>query len=363
MGDGPRAVEGVDVTAGFWRGKRVLVTGHTGFKGGWLALWLQQLGADVTGIALPAPTDPSLFEAAHVAEGMRSLTGDIRDLAAVERAMRDHKPEVVLHLAAQALVRESYADPVGTYATNVMGTVHVLEAARRAGTVRALVVVTSDKCYKNLEWPWGYREQDELGGRDPYSNSKSCAELVSDAYRQAFDGPAIATARAGNVIGGGDWAADRLVPDAVRAAARGAPLELRNPDAVRPWQHVLEPLGGYLLLAERLWHDRTAHAEAWNFGPAEDDSRPVAWVAEHVQRRFDPDGPKWRQAGGTQPHEARTLRLDCAKARTRLGWQPRTDISVALDWTVTWYRAHQDGGDMRGLTLQQIAAFEALGGA
>lgn len=347
----------------FWHGRKVLLTGHTGFKGGWLALWLQRLGAEVTGLSLPAPTKPSLFESAEVAGGMRSIIGDIRDLAAVERALTDAKPEVVLHLAAQSLVRESYKDPVGTYATNVMGTVHVLDAARRTGSVRVVVVATSDKCYKNLEWPWGYREQDELGGRDPYSNSKSCAELVSDAYRQAFDGPAIATARAGNVIGGGDWAQDRLVPDAVRAAEQREPLELRNPEAVRPWQHVLEPLGGYLLLAERLWDDPRAHAEGWNFGPAEDDSRTVAWVAEHVQRRFGADHKGWVQANGSHPHEARTLRLDCAKARTRLGWQPRTDISVALDWTVKWYLAHRDGGDMRGLTEQQIAAFESLGAA
>jgi CDP-glucose 4,6-dehydratase len=354
-----RTLEGLTVTPGFWKDKRVLLTGHTGFKGSWLALWLQQLGARVTGLALPVPTEPAMFEAAGVAKGMTSLLGDIREIGTVDAAVAAHRPEIVLHLAAQALVRASYADPVGTYGTNVMGTVHVLDAVRRAGGARVVLVVTSDKCYRNREWPWGYRESDEVGGRDPYSNSKSCAELVTEAYRSSFRGAALATARAGNVIGGGDWAAERLVPDAIRAAVAGVPLRLRSPDAVRPWQHVLEPLGGYLLLAERLWEDGDAVAEAWNFGPAEDETRTVAWIADAVSRRWK-GATAWRREEGAQPHEAHVLRLDCAKARARLGWTPRIDVERALDWTVAWYRAHHGGADVRALTEEQIAAFVAI---
>lgn len=352
-------MESVEVNPSFWHGKRVLVTGHTGFKGSWLALWLQQLGAEVTGLALPPPTSPSMFEVANVSREMTSVIGDIRDPAIVEAAVAEHRPEVVLHLAAQALVRLSYQDPVGTYTTNVIGTVHVLEAVRRVGGVRALLVVTSDKCYRNREWPWGYREHDELGGRDPYSNSKSCAELVSEAYRASFEGCSIATARAGNVIGGGDWAPDRLVPDAIRAAAAGLPIRLRNPTAVRPWQHVLEPLGGYLLLAERLWDRGPEFAEAWNFGPRDEDVRTVSAIVEGVGDRWG-HAPAWQRADCAQPHEAHLLRLDCSKARTRLGWVPQIGIGQALDWTVAWYRAHYAGADLRSLTLAQIAAFASL---
>ncbi|HET7233281.1 MAG TPA: CDP-glucose 4,6-dehydratase [Longimicrobium sp.] len=354
-----RAVEGVVMAPEFWRGRRVLVTGHTGFKGSWLSLWLQRMGAQVTGYALAPDTTPSLFELARVEEGMDSVTGDVRDLDALAAAFAHARPEVVFHLAAQSLVRASYQDPVGTYATNVMGTVNVLEAARRAGGVRAVVVVTSDKCYENREWVWGYRENEAMGGHDPYSSSKGCAELVTAAYRSSFFGADIGTSvgsvRAGNVIGGGDWAPDRLVPDAMRAFGAGEPLVVRNPRSIRPWQHVLEPLAGYLLLGERLCADPQA-AEGWNFGSEHDDSRPVGWVADRLAGLWG-DGARWEQDPGTHPHEARSLRLDSAKARDRLGWAPRLPIGAALEWTVEWYRAAAGGADARALTEAQIQRY------
>ena len=279
-------VNGID--ADFWRGRRVFLTGHTGFKGGWLALWLQRLGADVTGYALDPPTTPSLFAVARVGAGMRSIINDIRDAETLAQAMREAQPEIVIHMAAQPLVRYSYQAPVETYATNVMGTVHLLEAVRQTDSVRAVVNVTSDKCYENREWVWGYRENEPMGGYDPYSNSKGCAELVTAAYRNSYFNPAqysqhgvaLASARAGNVIGGGDWAEDRLIPDILRAIAAGEAVNIRSPHAIRPWQHVLEPLSGYLLLAQRLIEDGPAHAEGWNFGPSEEDARPVQWIVE-----------------------------------------------------------------------------------
>ncbi len=359
----------------FWRERKVFVTGHTGFKGSWLALWLQTLGARIVGYSLAEPTsDPSLFKLSHAAEGMESLTGDVRDLEALTRAVSDSRAEVVFHMAAQSLVRRSYADPAGTYATNVAGTVNLLEAVRRAGGVRAVVVVTSDKCYENREWVWGYRETDRLGGHDPYSNSKACAELVTDAYRRSFfaDGAtasssssiatAVASARAGNVIGGGDWAEDRLLPDIFRAVAAGREVVIRNPDAVRPWQHVLEPLAGYLLLAERLCGDDGARfAEAWNFGPREEDARPVAWVVERLTELWGESAPvRTRDASAANPHEARYLKLDCSKARALLGWRPRWTIDEALAATVEWYRAQHAGADARRLVLGQIEAYQNL---
>lgn len=352
-----------------WRGRRVLVTGHTGFKGGWLCLWLQHLGAEVSGYALAPDTAPCLFEAARVADGMASTLGDVRDPAALEAAVRTHRPEVVFHLAAQAKVLEGYRAPAETYAVNVMGTVHLLEAVRRVGGVRAVVVVTSDKCYDNREWVWGYRERDPLGGFDPYSSSKACAELVTAACRNACfppvdharHGTAVATARAGNVIGGGDWASDRLLPDIIRAVRRGRAPTLRHPDAVRPWQHALDPLAGYLTLAERLWTDGPAFGEAWNFGPADDDARPVRWVAERALARW-PGAPAWRAEETGTPHEAGLLRLDAAKARARLGWRPRWGLSEAVDRTVDWYRAHAAGSEMRKATLDQIEAFTQMVG-
>jgi CDP-glucose 4,6-dehydratase len=354
----------------FWSGKRVLLTGHTGFKGSWLALWLQALGADVVGLALDPPSTPSLYRQARVAEGMTSIHGDIRDLDVVVRAMERHRPEVVFHLAAQSLVRSSYEAPVETFATNVMGTVHVLEAMRQVGSVRVGVVVTSDKCYANREsMLWGYRETDPMGGHDPYSSSKGCTELVVASYRQSFFEPrstaegegavALASVRAGNVIGGGDWATDRLVPDAIRAFASGRPVHIRRPDAIRPWQHVLDPLGGYLLLAEQLWANDAPRSGAWNFGPDADDARPVAAVVEQMIQRWG-EGAAATLDDGPHPHEATYLRLDCSKARSLLGWRPRLPLARALDWTVEWYRAVQNGEDARTHSLDHIHRYEAL---
>ncbi len=346
----------------FWRGRRVFVTGHTGFKGSWLCLWLQHLGAEVSGYALAPATNPSLFEAASVARGMHSVTGDIRDAAALHAAMSAASPEVVIHMAAQALVRESYANPVETYSVNVVGTAQVLDTVRRCPSVRAVVSVTTDKCYENLEWHWGYRETDRLGGHDPYSSSKAGAELVTAAYRSSFlDGRqcpvALASARAGNVIGGGDWARDRLIPDILAAIQAGQAVRIRYPDAIRPWQHVLEPLSGYLVLAERLWGaEGPAYAEAWNFGPADDDARPVRWIVEQMLERWGHG--QWVKAPHPQPHEAGYLKLDCAKARARLDWRPHWDLATALAAIVDWQRACLRGDDMRAVTLSQIARFE-----
>jgi CDP-glucose 4,6-dehydratase len=343
----------------FWRDKRVFLTGHTGFKGSWLSLWLQSLGAEVQGFALAAPTSPSLFEEARVGEGMASLFADVRDLDAVRRCMSAFKPDVVLHMAAQALVRPSYTDPVGTYATNVMGTVHVLEAARHVDSVRCIVNVTTDKCYENREWVWGYREDEPMGGHDPYSNSKGCSELVTSAYRRSFfqkNGPALASARAGNVIGGGDWAADRLVPDILRAFESGVPVRVRNPNATRPWQHVLEPLGGYLTLAEHLWLKGQDVAEGFNFGPMDHDARPVQWIVEQMASAWG-DSASWQQDGGEHPHEAHYLKLDISKARQRLGWQPRWSLDLALQRIVQWHRAWMNHEDVRALCLAQIQQY------
>lgn len=346
------------IRPGFWRGKRVFLTGHTGFKGSWLALWLQSLGAEVAGYALAPATQPSLFELAGVAKGMRSTLGDVRDLEALRRAVTEFRPEIVLHLAAQSLVRQSYAQPVETYATNVMGTVHLLEAVRCCDSVRAAIVVTSDKCYENREWPWSYRENEPMGGRDPYSSSKGCAELATAAWRASFFGPgghaaAVASVRAGNVIGGGDWAADRLIPDIMRAAVAGAPVAIRNPDSIRPWQHVLEPLAGYLILAERLFEHGAEFAEGWNFGPRDEDCRPVSWIVERLAREWG-DGLRWKADSGERPHEAHFLKLDSSKAIARLGWAPRWDLATALDSIVRWHKAHHAGADMRAVVLGQV---------
>ncbi len=347
----------------FWRNRSVLVTGHTGFKGSWLCLWLQHLGAKVTGFALPPPSSRNLFERAEVASQMHSVVGDIREPDSIRACMQRAKPEVVLHLAAQSLVRYSYQHPLDTFSTNVMGTAHVLDAARVTDSVKAVVVVTSDKCYDNKEWQWGYRENEAMGGLDPYSSSKGCAELVSAAYRASFFSDpaagkkvAVATARAGNVIGGGDWAADRLVPDIVRAFEDQQPVVIRNPHAVRPWQHVLEPLRGYLMLAEALTTKGSAFAEAWNFGPADSDARPVEWIVKTLSDTWG-DQPGWQIDGSTHPHEAHTLRLDCTKAHARLAWQPRWPLERALLEIVAWHAAERAGKSMRAVTLGQIEAY------
>lgn len=347
------------IDAAFWSGRRVLLTGHTGFKGGWLALWLQSMDAEVCGLALAPPTSPALFEIARVAAGMQHHIVDIRDCSAVHSVMSGFQPDIVFHLAAQPLVRASYQHPINTYATNVMGTVHVLEAARHAGSVRTIVNVTTDKCYDNRELTTGYRETDPMGGHDPYSSSKGCAELVSAAYRTSFlcdAGIALATARAGNVIGGGDWAEDRLVPDVLRALERGEPVQIRNPHAIRPWQHVLEPLSGYLLLAQRLHMHGQQDAEAWNFGPRADDAKPVQWIVERLCKAWGDDA-HWKPQPGTHPHEASFLKLDISKADHRLHWAPRWSLDTALNRTVQWQRAWQQQADMRVVCLQQISEY------
>lgn len=349
----------------FWSSKKVLITGHTGFKGSWLSLWLQKAGAELTGFALPPPTTPNLFELARVAEGMVSNSGDIRKLDSLITCLASTKPEIVIHLAAQALVQSSYQQPVATYATNIMGTVNLLEAVRQVNSVRVVIIVTSDKCYENKSWQWGYRENDQLGGFDPYASSKACAELVTAAYRQSFfpaakyseHGVAIATVRAGNVIGGGDWAANRLVPDIVRAILNGHQLRIRHPQAIRPWQFVLEPLLGYLLLAERLSADGTRFDGAWNFGPMPNDARSVAWLVEQMLRLWDNHSP-WTPDNGNHPHEDNYLRLDASRANTLLQWWPRLTLAEALEWTVEWYQAFQKGNDMRQLTENQIERYE-----
>lgn len=349
----------------FWQGKRVFLTGHTGFKGSWLSLWLQSMGTRVSGFALAPSSAPSLFEAARVADGMHSTIGDIRDAQALQAALQAAQPEIVIHMAAQALVRYSYEHPVETYSTNVMGLVNLFEAVRATPGIKAVLNVTSDKCYDNKEWPWGYRENEALGGYDPYSNSKACAELVTSAYRNSFFNPAqyavhgvaLGSGRAGNVIGGGDWAGDRLVPDMVRAIAAGQPVRIRSPHAIRPWQHVLEPLSGYLALAERLYTDGAAFAEGFNFGPHDSDARPVQWIIERLCRQWG-DGAAWELDGAPQPHEATYLKLDCSKARARLDWQPRWQLQRTLDEIVAWHKAHARGDDMRGVTLAQIASYQ-----
>lgn len=351
-----------------WTGRRVFLTGHTGFKGGWLALWLAQLGANVRGYALDPWTNPSLLETARIPSRVEDVRGDLRNGEQLEKAITEFQPEVVFHLAAQPLVRASYVNPIGTYETNVIGTARLLDSVRRTPSVRAVVSVTTDKCYENKEWLWGYRENDPLGGYDPYSSSKACAELVSAAYRQSYfpiekwneHQVAIATARAGNVIGGGDWSDDRLIPDLVRGFLRGDPVLIRRPDAIRPWQHVMEPLAGYIRLAEHLLQsDATRYATAYNFGPSDDDARPVSWIADHLAKTWSNDA-KWVLDKDAGVHEAGYLKLDSSRARAELGWRPRLNLADALDWTLDWFRAHATGEDMQRYTLQQIEAYEAL---
>jgi CDP-glucose 4,6-dehydratase len=348
----------------FWQGKRVFVTGHTGFKGSWLSLWLQKLGADLVGFALPPPTLPNLFTLANVAKNMTSISGDIRDFALLQKTLVEHRPEIVIHMAAQALVRPSYQNPVETYATNAMGTVYLLEAIRQTGGVKVLINVTTDKCYANKEQNIAYGEEDRLGGYDPYSNSKACSELITAAYRDSYfnaknqqqPAVAVASARAGNVLGGGDWAIDRLMPDLMQACLNGRPLCIRNPYALRPWQHVLEPLSGYLLLAQKMYDFPLEYAESWNFGPNEDEIKPVNWVVDYVLKLWK-STVEWTLDQSQQPHEALYLRLDCAKAKARLNWRPRWNLETGLEKTVLWYKALQHQKNMSAVTRGQIDAF------
>jgi CDP-glucose 4,6-dehydratase len=355
-------MEGVGMN---WHGRRVLITGHTGFKGSWLSLWLQQKGAVLCGFALQPPSEANLFEDADIAREMRSVLGDIRNIDALKQVFQEFKPEIVFHLAAQPLVRSSYEDPLATYSTNVMGTANVLEAARHSPGMRAIVAVTTDKCYENREWDWPYRETDTLGGFDPYSNSKACAELVVSAYRNSFfhpakygqHGVAIASVRAGNVIGGGDWAEDRLVPDIIRAFISDRPVRIRNPKAIRPWQHVLEPLRGYIAVAESLCENGTANGEAWNFGPDQYDAQPVEWIVRQLAEVWG-DGARWELDDLEHPHEAQSLKLDWSKANHRLGWQPSLRLKDALSMTAEWYKLKLTSNDMREFTASQIRDYE-----
>jgi CDP-glucose 4,6-dehydratase len=345
----------------FWQGKKVFLTGHTGFKGSWLCLWLNSLGAEVTGYALEPPTNPSLYELARVEELVSSVIADVRDLERLKAELVRVSPDVVIHMAAQPLVRDSYRIPVETYSVNVMGTVHLLESLRSCPGVKAVVNVTTDKVYENREWAWGYRENEPLGGYDPYSNSKGCSELVTAAYRSSYFNPrdygqhgvAVASARAGNVIGGGDWAADRLLPDIIRSILAGEPVRIRNPHAIRPWQHVLEPLSGYLALAQRLYEDGAHYAEGWNFGPHDDDAWPVEWIVQRFCNGWG-DGAQYIIDNGDHPHEAHSLKLDCSKAKSELGWHPRWGLDKSIDSIIDWTRSYRDKKDLREVCLRQI---------
>lgn len=346
----------------FWKNKRVFITGHTGFKGSWLSLWLQSLGAEVTGYALKPATVPSLFDLAAVGDNMRSHIADVRDASALIQAVMECKPDIVFHMAAQPLVRYSYAYPVETYATNVMGTVHLFEAVKAMDTIKVVVNITTDKCYENKDDGRDFVEQDKLGGHDPYSSSKACAELVSSAYRDSYfrdAGVGLATARAGNVIGGGDWSLDRLIPDIIRGCLGKKPVMIRNPGALRPWQHVLDPLHGYMQLAKYLFNDPARYSESWNFGPCIDDIKPVGWIADYITQQWGGQN-SWLQDAALHPHEAASLKLDCAKAASRLGWQPLLNLQQGLDETMAWYRAHTANKDMREVTMNQINHFSHL---
>ena len=361
-----RAAKSVSVDASFWNGKSVFLTGHTGFKGGWLSLWLVSMGAKVTGYALSPNTNPNFFDVTKIADDLeQSNIADIRDLKKLQKAMADSRPEIVIHMAAQPLVRYSYTNPVETYATNVMGTVHLLESIRALDCVRVAIVVTTDKCYENKEWVWSYRENEPMGGHDPYSNSKGCAELVTSAFRQSYFSPekyfehnvAIASARAGNVIGGGDWSEDRLIPDAIKAFEAKEALMIRNPLATRPWQHVLEPLSGYLVLAQALYEQGAKFDGAWNFGPRDEDARSVQEVINLLIKNWG-SVASWQQDQSEQPHEARSLKLDCSKAHQYLHWIPRWTLEQAIENIIQWQQAYQQQSNMREMSLKHIASYQ-----
>lgn len=344
------------VNASFWLNKRVFVTGHTGFKGSWLSLWLNSMGAIVKGYALSPETTPSLFVEVSIADQVESEIGDIRNLEQLQKSMTRFNPDILIHMAAQPLVRLSYKEPVETYETNVMGTVKVLEAARACSNLKSIVSVTTDKCYENKEWPWGYREDEPMGGYDPYSSSKGCAELVTSAYRQSFmqeKGVGLATARAGNVIGGGDWSADRLIPDILHAFEQGSPVIIRNPKSIRPWQHALEPLSGYLVLAQKLYDSPKEYAEGWNFGPHDDDAKTVGWILDQMVLRWKGEA-RWALDEGSHPHEAAFLKLDISKAKSQLDWKPTWHLDQALERTVVWHQSWLKGERMQPICLNEI---------
>jgi CDP-glucose 4,6-dehydratase len=348
----------------FWNKKKILITGHTGFKGSWLCLILNRLGSDIYGYALPPPNNPAMFVEAKIGELVTSHTGDIRDYDQLASFIQSVRPEIIIHMAAQPLVRESYKNPVETYSVNIMGTVNLLEAVRHTPGIRAVVNVTTDKCYENREWHWGYRENEPMGGYDPYSNSKGCSELVTSSFRSSFFNPndyqkhgvALASARAGNVIGGGDWSDDRLIPDFIRAVTKGDKLKIRSPFAIRPWQYVLEPLNGYLMLAERLYTDGSKFAEAWNFGPDDRDVKTVEWIACRFCELWG-EGASYNIDKDPQPHEASYLKLDCSKAKAELGWSPKLDLEKTMESIVEWYRAWENKNDMREISFQQIKSY------
>ena len=351
--------------AGFWKDKKVFITGHTGFKGSWLCIWLNALGAKVYGYALRPPTVPSLFELAGVGELVQSVIADVRDLGSLQDALALFSPEIVIHMAAQPIVRDSYERPVETYEINVMGTIHLLEAVRNGAGTKAVINVTTDKCYENRVWVWPYRENEPMGGYDPYSNSKACSELVTSAYRSSFFNPtkyathgvAVASARAGNVIGGGDWAPDRLIPDCIRALLKGEKVLIRNPYAIRPWQYVLEPLSGYLQLAQKLYEEGARYAEAWNFGPPEEDAKPVEWLVQRLCEKWGKNAGYKIDNQGEHPHEAHYLKLDCAKAASLLGWRPRWSLDVAIDRVIEWTAVYREQGDIRAVCRRQITEY------
>jgi CDP-glucose 4,6-dehydratase len=351
--------------ASFWRDRHVFITGHTGFKGSWLSLWLQRLSARVVGYSLPPPTVPSLYELAGVKSGIVSIIGDVRDYGRLRDSLEKHRPEIVFHMAAQSVVRLSYQDPVDTYSTNVMGTVNLLEAVRKLPGKVAVVNITSDKTYENNEWVWGYRETDRLGGHDPYSNSKACSEMVTQCFRDSFFAPvggngsdkSIATARAGNVIGGGDWTRDQLIPDVVNAFREGRPVVLRNPHAVRPWQFVLDCLGGYMTLAAKLSTEGTKYSGPWNFGPYHEDTLSVQGMVERLIDKW-PGKASWERDTNSHPHEAASLRLDTSRTTLELDWKPRLTVAESLDWIVDWYGSYFQGADPKALCLGQIERFE-----
>ena len=351
----------------FWRNRRVFLTGHTGFKGSWLSLWLQSMGVNLTGYALSPPTTPSLFEVAGVGEGMNSIIGDVRNLELLKFSIQEAQPEIIIHMAAQPLVLDSYIDPVSTYSTNVMGTVNLLEAVRQTSGIRAVVNVTTDQCYENRKWVGGYRDNDPMGGYDPSSNSKGCSELVTSGFRSSFFNPdkysehgvAIATARAGNVIGGGDWAKDRLIPDILNSFSSGQTALIRNPNSTRPWQHVLEPLLGYLMLSEALCNSGAEYVGPWNFGPNDEDAREVQWIVENMADKWQ-DDVSWKVDQDPYPHEASYLKLDTSKARQALCWSPKLNLNQALELVVDWAKFYKSGGDIRKFTLSQIYKYQEI---